>query len=188
MKYKHSPKTSAKLAELQKECNGLYNRFADWKTAQAIYMTYVPPLQRASARIIAEEEEDDDDDQTDELTVTVHDIIIILPSGIEYAETMQGYTELAQKETRVRIAQAHDALETIRRLQRVITGVNIFKKAQLAGAGQKVTTCTGSYYNRLKIKIELATERYQIAWKALKKLDPDGDWKKSLKELNKDDV
>lgn len=90
---------------------------------------------------------------------------------------------LANKERRLRLGQADDALHEIRRLLRISSTILEFKRGQHL-ASQKITTRTRDLINNFRAKTSAATDRYIAAYDALNKLDPDGDWALSFKALN----
>ena len=95
----------------------------------------------------------------------------------------------AEKEARLRIAQADEALSDIRRGRRTITGLNQFKKFNISGAGNKPNTRMRMLYNRVMNKISRAAERYRTARAALLTLQPDGgDWSNHLRNHDKGDI
>jgi hypothetical protein len=96
---------------------------------------------------------------------------------------------LAEKEGRLRVAQADEALSDIRHGRRTITGLNQFKKFNISGAGNKPNTRMRVLYNRVTDKISRAAERYRTARAALLRLQPDGgDWSDRLRNLDQADI
>lgn len=79
------------------------------------------------------------------------------------------------KETRLRIAQADDALVELRRLLRITAGLTQYKYTQV-GFGQAPNTRARSQISRFKDKVALTTQRYHAARQALLSLDPQGSW------------
>lgn len=94
--------------------------------------------------------------------------------------------KIADKELRLRIAQADDSLADIRHLRRLITGLTNFKKLNVSGAGNKPNTRMRTLLNRMMNKIDRSANRYIIARRALLSLDPSGgNWKDRLHKLDK---
>ncbi|KIM73218.1 hypothetical protein PILCRDRAFT_15408 [Piloderma croceum F 1598] len=87
-----------------------------------------------------------------------------LPSRLRESGCVDG---LVEKERRLRLAEADDALVALRRQLRITTGVFNYKKTHVSGTGQKSNT---------------------PARKALSTLDPDGDWRRRLLPLRPEDI
>lgn len=95
---------------------------------------------------------------------------------------------LYEKEKRLRLAQADDALAEIRRLHRIVTGLVIFKKLNVSGTGQKKNTRIRTLFMRFGNTTKKVAERYRAAFRALEKLDRDGDWTSRLRVLRDEDI
>src|ERR1700689_4090239 len=95
---------------------------------------------------------------------------------------------LVEKETKLRLAQADDALAEIRRQRRIVTGLVIFKKLNVSGSGQKKNTRMRTLLKHFSNKTERAAERYWAARKALEGLDPNGTWQTRLQVLRPEDI
>jgi hypothetical protein len=94
--------------------------------------------------------------------------------------------KIADKEFRLRIAQADDSLADIRRLRRLITGLTNFKKLNVSGAGNKPNTRMRTLHNCMMNKVDRSANRYIAARSALLSLDPlGGNWKDRLRVLDK---
>lgn len=126
-------------------------------------------------------------------TEKVEMIPLWLPSSLPASLPQQLHTSgissgLAEKETRLRIAQADDALAEIRRQRRILTGLVLFKKLNVSGQGQKKNTKMRTLFNRFSNKTQRAAERYRSARNALEILDPSGDWRTRLRVLHAEDI
>jgi hypothetical protein len=150
----------------------LHRRIQTWRELQAVYMPSVNQLPEASYPISQSVEKPES-------------IPLLLPSSIPPSHWPAG--SLANKEKRLRIAQADDALADLRRLLRITMGLWDYKTTQI-GSGQKVNTRTSSIIGRFRDKINRCTERYRAARDALLKLDPCGDWMTRLRVLEPTDV
>ncbi len=95
---------------------------------------------------------------------------------------------LADKERRLRIAQADDALEDLRRLRRIITGIADFSRLNISGTGQRTGGKVRTLFTKFQDKVHRAAERYRAARAALVSLDSGGDWEARLKELRDADI
>lgn len=95
---------------------------------------------------------------------------------------------LPEKEKRLRVAQADDALADLRRQLRVSATVRDFKRVNIGGTSQREGTRTNIVLDRFRQKIERTKARYRAAYAALAQLDPGGEWTARLQELKEDDV
>jgi len=93
-----------------------------------------------------------------------------------------------EKERRLRVAQADDALAEIRHQRRIISGLWQFKKLNVDGTGNKASTRMRALYNRFELRTRHCAECYRAARNALFVLDPDGSWQDRLKKLNDNDI
>ena len=112
-------------------------------------------------------------------------ILLYLPSAVGSRIPVMG--GLAEKETRLRLAQADDALAELRRLLRITVGLRDYKYTQL-GPSQRAGTRARSLISRFQGKIDRCAERYRAARSALLNLDANGDWSQRLFELRKEHV
>ena len=93
-------------------------------------------------------------------------------------------------EFRFRRAQAFDALDEIRRLRRLYSGL-IMKKRSHISSSQRTMSRSRSLFTGYNLKIQHAAARYRNARIALGRLDPSErfmPWKAELQELRKEDV
>ena len=108
-----------------------------------------------------------------------------LPSEISQRPELK---DICESEHRLREAQADDALADVRRLRRIIQGLWLFKKLNVSGTGNRPNTRMLNLYTRFQTKLQHAANRYNVAYTALKGLDPNGGWKERLKELKASDI
>jgi hypothetical protein len=123
----------------------------------------------------------------------VENLPIFLPSSLPPTLHPQLCTTgiapgLLDKEIKLRIAQADDALAKIRCHRRVVTGLVLFKKLNVSGAGQKKNTQIRSLFKRFNNKTESAAERYCTARQALLNVNAEGNWRLRLQELRPEDI
>lgn len=123
----------------------------------------------------------------------VENIPLWLPSSLPATLPAQLRTTglapgLLDKETRLRVGQADDALAKIRHQRRIVTGLVIFKKLNVSGAGQKKNTRMRTLFKRFNHRTERVAERYRASRKALEVLDPGGAWESRLKVLHAEDI
>lgn len=175
------------LAQLQQKRNTLLSRIESWRKIQQIYMPMAAPLLSQMTAPTTSDIQDDDFQSMPR--IRTEDIKLLLPSELPtQAQKGQLIEALLKKEAQLRIAQANDALNDIRRLRRVITGISQFKYANTSGAGQGPNTKIRSLYNTFQGKILLAAARYRTAYHALAAINPGGEWSTKLQELLDSDI
>jgi hypothetical protein len=111
--------------------------------------------------------------------------LLYLPSQMPLGNSV--LDSLADKERRLRVAQADDALAELKRLLRITMGLWEYKYTQI-GSGQGANTRTRTMITRFKTKVTRCVDRYRAARAALLKLDPTGDWIIRLRELKAEDI
>jgi hypothetical protein len=94
---------------------------------------------------------------------------------------------LPDLERRLRLAQAHDALSSLRRQLRIVSTLWNYKFTQV-GPSQRVATCARTIIQRFQNKSTRYATKYRVARAALVSLDPEGDWSKTLLPLRDEDV
>ncbi len=117
------------------------------------------------------------------------DVALWLPSALP--ATLRNAAlppSLIDKERRLRLAQADDALEDIRRIRRIIMGITEFRRLNVTGTGQKTGLKVRSLYMKFQDKCTLAAERYRAARAALEALDHGGEWEGRFKILQDKDI
>jgi hypothetical protein len=112
---------------------------------------------------------------------------LYLPSSLSAAFQCVLPGGLVVKETRMRIAQADDALAELRRLLRITMSLRNYQHTQL-GPSQHAATRARSIINRFREKVNRCVERYHAAYSALTALNPGGEWVCYLQELKPEDV
>lgn len=120
---------------------------------------------------------------TDDQTLKAEDILMWLPSALPAILRTSLAPGLVDKERCLRIAQADDALEDIRCLQHILTGIADFKRFNVSGTGQRTAGKVRSLFAKFQDKVTRAAERYRAARAALVNLDRGGDWESRFKEL-----
>ncbi|KAF7976812.1 hypothetical protein HWV62_5680 [Athelia sp. TMB] len=147
----------------------LRHRIDKWIEIQDLYMPEARRLRAAaaSATMIDSEEEN-----------------LYLPSQLPPdLRASPAISSLLDKERRLRIGQADDALHEIRRLLRISSTILEFKRGQHL-ASQRITTRTRQLVLNFRAKTGAVSDRYIAAYNALKVLDPGGEWETSFKPLN----
>ncbi|KIL55654.1 hypothetical protein M378DRAFT_17763, partial [Amanita muscaria Koide BX008] len=173
--------TSKQRADLQEKRTTLFRRIQQWREAQLAYMPLVAPLLLTTGSIAT-----DTDNTTSFVdrseTIPLH-LPLSLPTSIQNA-----IPHITENESRLRKAQAEEALDNIRRGRRMITGLTQFKKLNISGAGNKPNTRMRTVYNQLQNRIQRAAARYRDAWAAVAKGEVDGPWCKRFRRLEPSDI
>jgi hypothetical protein len=155
----------------------LRRRIERWQDVQATYMPTVSELRA----------QDNAKSNAPDRFLQPEATQLYLPSSIPASSRAALSGGLVDKEKRMRIAQADDALAELRRLLRVTMGLWNYKHTQI-GPSQRANTRARSMIGRFRDKINRAADRYRVAYAALKELDPGGDWMLRLLQLKADDV
>jgi hypothetical protein len=110
-----------------------------------------------------------------------------LPSTLPVSLQQSCPFKLAQIELRFRLAQAEDSLSELRHLLRITMGLRDYKSKQI-GPSQRAGTRARNLVNHFKDKVTRCVERYRAAYNALLALDPMGECKKHLQQLEEADI
>jgi hypothetical protein len=161
--------------DLQDKCHALRLRLDKWLEVQRFYMPGTAELCADSTT------ESSDNISYPEKTP------LYLPSSIPAASRLAMSGALIDKERRMRIAQADDALEDLKRLLRITMGLWDYKLKQI-GPSQRASTRTRAMIDRYREKINRCADRYRAARATLLSLDPQGNWTSRLQELKANDV
>jgi hypothetical protein len=172
--------------ELQEKCNTLHRRIEAWREIQNIYMPGVQQLREASQPLSAQSFSPSSstsqawtsDTQTDSSSPTPNQLentCLWLPSSMPQSLHLTGCTVgLAEKEIRLRLAQADDALNDLRRQLRISATLLDFKKTNIGGTSQRRGTRMHNLMTRFHEKSHRGAQRYDAAFQALSALDPNG--------------
>lgn len=119
-------------------------------------------------------------------TTTQPELIdLMLPSAMTERSRGLGCVQgLAEKEGRLRLAQADDALRELRRQLRVSAQIIDFKKNTVGGTSQRMATKARTLMLRFHDKTHRCARRYTAAYTALCALKPPGDWQARLRPLD----
>ena len=115
--------------------------------------------------------------------ISAVDLDLRLPSSLLPQQHSFCVPGLVEKEKRLRLAQAYDSLDTLRRDIRVNWKYRTHKTKHTSGTGTKPNTRMASLIKRSDEKIKRIAHRYRAAREALSALDPDGTWSTELHEL-----
>ncbi|KAL0572490.1 hypothetical protein V5O48_009477 [Marasmius crinis-equi] len=158
----------------------LRRKIRDWVLIRHIYM---PGLLRA-LRQLGEEFVDGSNDD-----LLAEDIPLFMPSSLLKEKRQEACLPgVAEMEDRLREAQCHDSLATIRHTLRLKTRMLIFKHANVTGQREGVRSRTT--INNVHERARNAAEVYRAARKALLALRGPGpdSWERALRPLNDNDV
>ena len=170
--------TPHESADVQEKRNSLAHRIQQWREVQ---LAYTPTVATLLVSNLTNSELPLASFESPESTNLF--LPSSLPPNLRDNATIK---KIADKEFRLRIAQADDSLADIRRLRRLITGLINFKKLNVSGAGNKPNTRMRTLHNRMMNKVDRSANRYIAARSALLSLDPSGgNWKDRLRELDK---
>jgi hypothetical protein len=154
-----------------------------------LYIAYIfpPATTLQDVRLdLAKEEADDVKSLSAE---PAESIPLHLPSSLPHRlRQLPELVTVLEKEQRLRIAQADDALAEIRRQRRIISGLWQFKKLNVDGTGNRACTRMRALYNRFNLRMQRHASCYRAARSALLVLDPNGDWQLRLKDLRHSDI
>ncbi|KAL1671278.1 hypothetical protein EV122DRAFT_226842 [Schizophyllum commune] len=168
--------TAAQQVELLKRARNLTKRIQRYRRQQQIYM----PGLRAHLCTIGKDLQDGvaDDPQG---------IALYLPSGLASARTRAAVCApgLSDIEARLREAEAHEALEDIRRALRARTVTNMFRHQH--SRGNVLATRARSAMDKIAKRAHTAKLRYRFTRNALLHLRGHGLWEDVLRPLYDDD-
>lgn len=174
--------TSKQLADLEDKRTSLRNRIHRWREIQLVYMPCAGALLAQSIAATSTAAEP----PTVEPAEEIH---LFLPSALpERLRQCQEISTILDRERRLRVAQADDALADIRRQCRIISGLWQFKKFNINGTGNKACTRMRTLFNRFSLRTQRCTARYRAARAALLVIEPSGSWHSRLRELRDDDI
>jgi hypothetical protein len=160
----------------------LFDRIETWRSIQLLYMPVISQLRQINSTRTDALPTDQDSEKPESLQLWLPSSV---PSGLREAGCVDG---LLDKECRLRLAEADDALIALRRQLRITTGVFNYKKTHVSGTGQKSNTRARTLLSQLSAKTKLFADRYRAARKALSILDPNGEWQHRLLPLRAEDI
>ena len=121
--------------------------------------------------------------------IPAESIPLHLPSSLpQHLLKLPELASVKEKEYRLRLAQADDALAKIRWQRRIISGLWQFKKLNVDGTRNRSTTRMRALYNKFNLRTQRCAACYRAARNALLALDPDGSWQSRLKHLSDNDI
>ncbi|KAG2355521.1 hypothetical protein BDR07DRAFT_1453748 [Suillus spraguei] len=173
----HTHPTDLQTTKLQECSNALLRKIEQWCNIQLLYMPAVGRLRAveiANVQLLREEK--------------AHEVKLWFPSKVK--ETTEPCEEsLCAYEWELRHAQAHKALDELRRQLRLCTHLYKFKDTHIRG--QRANTRASAVLNKVEQTIKTAVARYHRAWSAVKTLSMvlgKPNWEIELPELRPADV
>jgi hypothetical protein len=169
-------KTAKQLGDIEEKRNSLLNRIQRWRQVQLVYMPCVGALLASMLTT------------TDYHPEPAESTPLHLPSSLPPDLHSPAMLVMIEKECRLRVAQADDALAEIRRQRRIISSLWQFKKLNVDGTGNKPQTRMRTLYNRFNLRTQRCAARYCKARNVLLAHNPEGEWKGRLQELKNEDI
>ncbi|KIM72769.1 hypothetical protein PILCRDRAFT_15830 [Piloderma croceum F 1598] len=160
----------------------LCDRIETWRSIQTLYMPGMTQMRQINSTRTDAMPTEKDTEMPEAIPLWLPSS---LPSGLRESGCVDG---LVEKERRLQLAEADDALVSLRQQLRITTGVFNYKKTHVSGTGQKSNTCAWTLLSQLTAKTKLFADRYRAARKALGTLDPDRDWQRRLLPLRPEDI
>lgn len=158
--------TTTRKTELLGQRQTLRHHITNWREIQTVYMPGVARLLEAEGNHHPEA------------------AILYLPSSIKPESRLSCCIPgLPDLERRIRVGQADDALNEVRRQLRITSSIIQFKRGQHQ-ASQQLSRKSRALMAKFTAKTQRATARYIAAHGALSTLDPQGSWTTRLLPLN----
>ena len=167
--------TDLQYARILERRNTLQRKIDSWASIQQFYMPFVTAHRRAHWPTNHSESN------------FVENMPLFLPASLP--ATVECNKKLQQHEWRLRIAQAHDALDSLRR--HLLLRTHMYKYKDRFITGQYSNTRARSTIQNVELKITGDAERYRAAHAALTILAPLLDqcnWDVDLQALKQEDI
>lgn len=174
---KEATVTDHRVTQLITKRNVLRRRIDKWREIQDVYM---PSIIKHRAQSVSP----DDDDQFFEHPELIP---LYLPSTLSSDLISTVPSKFVEIEKCLRISQADDSLNDLRRFLRITMGLWDYKRTHIGSSqrsGTRVYTTIGTY----REKVNRCASRYRAARDALSVLDPGGTWTTRLQELKSTDI
>ncbi len=160
----------------------LRRKITIWWSIQVIYMPCVSCLRAPVADATT------GDDSEHEEAGSAVDMELLLPDKLPDAERSALPQGVVDKYLRLRLAQADDALSSLKRHLRKGATLRQHQEEHVAGTGVAANTRMQTAIRNQSLRQELDADRYRAARAALLKLDPAGAWRLRLLELRQNDI
>jgi hypothetical protein len=142
-------------------------RVKKWQQLQFVYMpgAIATPLQ------LPEDNAEDNDIRTAEAEP------LLLPSSLDPVRCERVCLhQVTEHERLLRQAQLQDSLIELRHTRKICRKLMLNHYTQVAGQGVRPNTRSRTVVNSVENRITKFVERYRLAYQALLRLDPNGDW------------
>ena len=124
-----------------------------------------------------------DDDAGGSIT-PVENVALLFPSRLEPENRNRTCLhQVAEHERLLRMAQLQDSLIELRHTRKIRHKLLMNHHVQIAGQGQRASTRSRAVLASVEERITKYVERYRIAYQALLRLDPTGNWRQTFQEL-----
>jgi hypothetical protein len=174
---KEETATDHEMRELITKRNVLRRRIDKWREIQSVYM---PSITTHLAQSVCP----DDDDQFFECPEAIP---LCLPSTLPPDIISTIPPKIVEIEKCLRVSQADDSLNDIRKFLRITMGLWDYKRAHV-GPSQRNGTRMYASISTYREKVNRCASRYRAARDALSVLDPGGTWATRLQELKSTDI
>ncbi len=154
----------------------LRRKITIWFSIQRIYVPCIDTLRPAPAARGADSAAADEAALPE--SILAADVALHLPKSLPSNLRSQLRSKLLAKSRRIRLAQAEDALNSMKKHLRKGSTLFKHKKDHTAGTGVAANTRMQSAIARQESKMRLDAEQYCVARDALMVLCPSGKWKK----------
>jgi hypothetical protein len=165
------------MIQLTTKRNALRRRIDKWREIQDVYM---PSVAKYRAEFVSPEGASKHLAYPE--TTPLH-----IPSALPTDVFSTVSSNLIDTETRLRISQADDSLDDLKKFLRVTMGLWDYKHANI-GPSQRSSTRMYATISTFREKVNRCADRYRAARRALSILDPGGTWAVRLQELKPTDV
>ena len=169
--------TSLQQAKIQERKNALHRKIKAWADIQQLYMPDLTPVRAREEREAADAARE----------AHPYEIPLYLPSSLP--SRLRGNSTLFKYEFKLRMAQAYEALEELRRHLRMRSQMYYFKDKN--SAGQRDNTRSGGLIQNTQDKVDASAAKYRRAREALVSLSRrtgDVGWETQLRELLREDI
>jgi hypothetical protein len=180
-------------SELQEKRNSLRRRIDMWQEIQSTYMPGVRQARTAAAAAAADNNNNSSNNNNDirpdpavaSTSEQPEATCLFLPSQMPPRLWTTGCVSgLVDRERRLRVAQADDALSELKQQLRISANIRDYKISQVGGTSQKMNTRARTLMARFHDKTLRCARCYTAAFNALIVLDPGGEWSNRLQHLD----
>jgi hypothetical protein len=174
---KEATSTDHEMRGLMTKRNVLRRRIDKWREIQDVYM---PSITKHLARSVSPDDEDQFFEHPETITLN-------LPSTLPSELVSTIPSKFVDIEKCLRVSQADDSLNDLRKFLRITMGLWDYKRAHI-GSSQRNGTRMYATIGAYREKVNRCATRYRAARDALSVLDPGGTWVTRLQELKSTDI